>query len=103
MELDKLSNTLNKPKQGKIGFNPERDLDDKSIPYAKLQMGGKISDSDISDMATSKLTGSITNQVNVKTNAGVPTGGADGDMILDITNFRIYFKINGAWKYASLT
>jgi hypothetical protein len=47
MELDKLSPTLNKPKQGKIGFNPERDVEDKSLPYSKLQLSGKITNSDI--------------------------------------------------------
>lgn len=40
---------------------------------------------------------------NTATNAGAPTGGADGDIVIDTTNSRLYVKIGGTWKYAALT
>jgi hypothetical protein len=41
--------------------------------------------------------------VRTKPNAGVPTGGASGDLVVDTTNNRIYCNVGGTWKYAALT
>ena len=46
--------------------------------------------------------------VRMKTKAGIPTDAdttvdADGVVILDTTNHRLYIRDGGAWKYAALT
>jgi len=39
----------------------------------------------------------------VATSAGAPTGGTNGDMVVDTTNNRFYIRVGGTWRYAALT
>jgi len=74
--IEDLDSKLN-PKRSELPIViPEQQFGDRSIPFSKIQ---------------------------IKVNEGVPTGGQSGDMVLDTTNSRIYFKIGDTWKYASLT
>jgi hypothetical protein len=41
--------------------------------------------------------------IRTRVNAGAPTGGDSGDLVVDTTNSRIYCKVAGTWKYAALT
>jgi hypothetical protein len=35
--------------------------------------------------------------------SGAPSGGNDGDLVVDKTNNRLYVKVSGTWRYATLT
>lgn len=39
----------------------------------------------------------------ISTKGGVPTGGENGQIVLDTTDNRLYINVNGTWKYAALT
>ena len=41
--------------------------------------------------------------INTPVKAGAPTGGRDGDVVIDSSDNRIYCRYGGAWHYASLT
>lgn len=43
------------------------------------------------------------NKLTIRLNAGAPTGGDSGDVVLDTTNSRLYVKVGSTWKYAALT
>lgn len=43
------------------------------------------------------------NKLTIRLNAGAPTGGDSGDVVLDTTNSRLYVKVGATWKYAALT
>jgi hypothetical protein len=51
MSLEELDNKLNPKKKERERINPESQLEDKSIPYVKLQMSGSIKNSDIASNA----------------------------------------------------
>lgn len=55
------------------------------------------------DQALSAVIVSDSATFNIPKNAGAPTGGSSGGMVLDTTNSRIYFKVGSTWKYAALT
>ena len=49
--IEDLDQSLNKKKTGPVRVSPESQLEDRSVPYSKLQLSGKVSGTDISDGA----------------------------------------------------
>jgi len=51
MSLTDLNEQLNPKKKDKDRIDPEAQLEDKSVPYVKLQLSGKVKNSDVADNA----------------------------------------------------
>lgn len=71
--------------------------------------GGTLTDILMGNVSAALSTSATAGFTYFKTCAGSPSGAADSwgttaaAMVVDSTNHRVYFRYNGAWKYAALT
>lgn len=105
-----VGNTVTSPVNSAVEFRDNNGGGTITPPHAALVLGDYVNTA-IASSAMHEFAGQVyasAQGITTKTKAGIPTDAdtnidADGTIIVDTTNHRLYVRSGGAWKYAALT